>query len=86
VYFSAIEMLHDIALYKLTVDIDILLRPSALINDLLFLPISTIESAVGKRLITVAFHAWLVHASVDTSSHIRLDFKREINTTTTVMN
>jgi len=53
-----------------------------LIHDLLFLPISTIESAVGKRLIT----HWLVHAWVDTSSHIRLDFKREINTTTTVMN
>ena len=25
-YFSAIEMLHDIALYKLTIDIDIVLK------------------------------------------------------------
>jgi len=50
-----------------------------LIHGLLFLPISTIESAVGKRLIThccVSRLAW-----VDTSSHIRLDSASSVKST-----
>jgi len=58
-----------------------------LIHDLLFLPISTIESAVGKRLIT---HCCVSRLACSRSNgHIEPhlpDFKREINTTTTVMN
>jgi len=58
-----------------------------LIHDLLFLPISTIESAVGKRLITHCCVSRLACSRL--SGHIEPhspDFKREINTTTTVMN
>ena len=58
-----------------------------LIHDLLFLPISTIESTVGKRLITHCCVSRLACSRL--SGHIELhlpDFKREINTTTTVMN
>jgi len=58
-----------------------------LIHDLLFLPISTIESAMGKHLIT---HCCVSRLACSRSSgHIEPhspDFKREINTTTTVMN
>jgi len=59
----------------------------SLIHDLLFLPISTIESAVGKRLITHCCVSRLACSRL--SGHIEPhspDFKREINTTTTVMN
>jgi len=43
-----------------------------LIHDLLFLPISTIESGVSLRVITHSpIRAWLVHASVHTSSQAR---------------
>jgi len=58
-----------------------------LIHDLLFLPISTIESAVGYTLITHCCVSRL--ACLRLSGHIEPhlpDFKREINTTTTVMN
>jgi len=45
-----------------------------LIHDLLFLSISTIETRVSLCLITHCHvRTWLVHAWVDTSSHIRLD-------------
>jgi len=58
-----------------------------LIRDLLLLPISKIESAVGKRLIT---HCCVSRPACSRlSGHIEPhlpDFKREINTTTTVMN
>jgi len=57
-----------------------------LIHDLLFLPISTIQSAVGHSLIT---HCCVSRLSCSRlSGHIEPhspDFKREINTTTTVM-
>jgi len=58
-----------------------------LIHDLLFLPISIIESAVGKRLTTHCCVPRLACSRL--SGHIEPhspDFKREINTTTTVMN
>ena len=58
-----------------------------LIHDLLFLPISAIEFAVGKRLITHCCVSRLACSRL--SGHIEPyspDFKREINTTTTVMN
>jgi len=62
-----------------------LIRP--VLHDLLFLPISTVQSAVGKRLIT---HCCVSHLACSRlSGHIEPhspDFKREINTTTTVMN
>jgi len=57
-------------------------RHHHLINDLLFLPISTIESAVGKRLITHCCVSLLACSRL--SGHIEPhspDFKREINTT-----
>jgi len=57
-----------------------------LIHGLHFLPISTIESAVGKRLITHCCVSRLACSRL--SGHIEPhlpDFKREINTTTTVM-
>ena len=53
-----------------------------LIHDLLFLPISTIQSAVGKRLITHCCISRLACSRL--SGHIEPhspDFKREINTT-----
>jgi len=58
-----------------------------LIHDLLFLPISTIQSAVGYSLITHCCVSLLACSRL--SGHIEPhspDFKREINTTTTVMN
>jgi len=58
-----------------------------LIHDLLFLPISIIESAVGKRLITHCCVSRLACSRL--SGHIKPhspDFKHEINTTTTIMN
>ena len=58
-----------------------------LIHDLLFLPISTVESAVGYSLITHCCVSRLACSRL--SGHIEPhspDFKREINTTTTVMN
>jgi len=58
-----------------------------LIHDLLFLPISTIESAVGKRLITHCCISRLACSRL--SGHIEPHsprLQREINTTTTVMN
>ena len=58
-----------------------------LIHDLLFLPISTIQSAVGKCLITHCCVSCLacsrLSGHIEPHSH---DFKREINTTTMVMN
>ena len=60
---------------------------SVLIHDLLFRPICTIESAVGKRLITHCCISCLACSRL--SGHVvphSPDFKREINTTTTVMN
>ena len=62
-------------------------RNDQLIHDLLFLPISTIQSAVGKRLITHCCVSCLACSRL--SGHIEPhspDFKREINTTMTVMN
>ena len=58
-----------------------------LTHDLLFLPISTIQSAMGKRLITHCCVSRLACSRL--SGHIEPhspDFKGEINTTTTVMN
>jgi len=68
--------------------VDTVYRTVQLIHDLLFLPISTIESAVGKRLITHCCVSRLACSRL--SGHIqrhspRLQL-REINTTTTVMN
>jgi len=59
----------------------------ALIHDLLFLPISTVQSAVGKGLIPHCCVSRLAcsRLSGHTEPHLP-DFKREINTTTTVMN
>jgi len=46
-----------------------LMRNFTLIHDLLFLPISTIESGVSLRVVTHSrIRAWLVHAWVHTSS------------------
>ena len=62
-------------------------RSPYLNHDLLFLPISTIESAVGYSLIT---HCCVSRVACSRlNGHIEPhspDFKREINTTTTVMN
>jgi len=61
-----------------------------LIHDLLFLPISTIQSAVGKRLITHCCVTCVLRLACSRlSGHIEQhspDFKRESNTTTTVVN
>jgi len=58
-----------------------------LIHDLLFFSISTIESAVGYSLITHCCISRLAcsHLSEHIEPHSP-DFKREINTTTMVMN
>jgi len=65
-----------------------IIHPSnLLIHNLLLLPISTIDSAVGKRLITHCCVSRLACSRL--SGHIEPhlpDFKHEINTTTTVMN